>query len=110
MALTWFDAKKSKEFGTALAVFFIEKVPANNNQTVDEEYFARKTKKALAAMENQVVEFKKINRLNIYKRAQLGNTFKWTLKNAGYAPDYINELTMWLVKKEVINVAIIAAA
>lgn len=99
MALTWLDAKKSKEFGTALADFFIEKIPVENNQTVDEEYFARKTKKALIAMEAQVVEFKKTNKLNIYKRAQLGNTFKWALKNAGYAPEYINELTMWLLKQ-----------
>jgi hypothetical protein len=99
MALAWFDAKQSKEFGTALANFFIEKIPVENNQNVDEEYFARKTKKTLAAMEAQVVEFKKNNKLNVYKRAQLGNTFKWTLKNAGYAEDYINELTMWLVKQ-----------
>jgi hypothetical protein len=99
MALAWFDAKQSKEFGTALANFFIEKIPVENNQNVDEEYFARKTKKTLAAIEAQVVEFKKNNKLNVYKRAQLGNTFKWTLKNAGYAEDYINELTMWLVKQ-----------
>jgi hypothetical protein len=99
MALNWFDATKVKEFGTALAVFFIEKVPTDNSQKVDDDYFARKTKKTLTAMSIQVEEYKKNNNLNIYKRAQLSNAFKWKLKEAGYASEYINELTMWLVKQ-----------
>jgi hypothetical protein len=50
-------------------------------------------------MSIQIEEFKKNNNLNIYKRAQLSNAFKWKLKEAGYASEYINELTMWLVKQ-----------
>jgi hypothetical protein len=99
MALAWFDATASKEFGTTLAEFFIERVPIDRDQDVDEEYFARKTKKTLAAMEAKVSEFRKQNKLNVYKRMQLGNTFKSTLTQAGYAQEYVNELTLWLVKQ-----------
>jgi hypothetical protein len=99
MGLNWFNAVKAKEFGTSLAVFFIEKLPVDSSQKIDDDHFARKTKKVLAAIETQVEEFKKDNTLNIYKRAQLGNAFKWKLKEAGYAPEYINELTLWLVKQ-----------
>jgi len=98
MALTWFDAEAAKTFGTSLAVLFIEKIPADE-RGVDDKLFARKTKKTMAAMTVQITEFKKSNSLNFYKRAQLGNAFKWKLKEAGYSPEYINELTLWLVKQ-----------
>lgn len=98
MGLNWFDAENAKAFGTSLAVFFIEKIPADS-QAVDDKLFARKTKKVLAAMTTQVTEFRKNNSLNIYKRAQLGNAFKWKLREAGYSSEYINELTLWLVKQ-----------
>jgi len=99
MGLNWFDAVKAKEFGTSLGVFFIEKVPVDSSQKIDDDRFARRTKKVLTTMVTQVEEFKKNNSLNIYKRAQLSNAFKWKLKEAGYASEYVNELTMWLVRQ-----------
>ena len=35
MGLNWFDAAKAKEFGTALGVIFIEKVPVDSSQKID---------------------------------------------------------------------------
>jgi hypothetical protein len=99
MGLNWFDAAKVKEFGTSLAAFFIEKLPVDSSQKIDDDHFARKSKKVLTSMATQVEAFKKDNSLNIYKRAQLSNSFKWKLKEAGYASEYINELTMWLVRQ-----------
>jgi hypothetical protein len=96
MILEWFDAKKAKEMGESLALYFIKNIPLT--ERVDEKEFMRKTKKILEALAIQVSEFKKTTKLNMYKRAQLGNTFKWTLKNAGFSDAYINELTIWLVK------------
>lgn len=96
MALDWFDAEKAKKMGESLALYFIKNVPLT--ESVDEKKFMRKTKKILEALARQVSEFKKTNKLNIYKRAQLSNAFKWTLKNAGFSDAYINELTIWLVK------------
>lgn len=99
MGLNWFDAAKAKEFGTALGVIFIEKVPVDSSQKIDDERFARRTKKVLTTIQVKIEEFKKDNSLNIYKRAQLSNAFKWTLKEAGYASNYVDELTMWLVRQ-----------
>ncbi len=99
MGLNWFDAAKAKEFGNSLGVFFIQKIPFNDSQTMDDKLFARKTKKVLTSMSTQVMEFRRSNSLNIYKRAQLSNAFKWTLKEAGYSTKYVNELTMWLVRQ-----------
>jgi hypothetical protein len=35
--------------------------------------------------------------LNLYKKAHLGNRFKWTLKEAGYPEEFIDALTYELV-------------
>lgn len=95
MIFNWFDARQAKKFGAALALFFIEKTPANRQ--IGEKKFTEKTQKILKQMAEQVACFKSGNRLNTYKKAQLGNAFKWALKDAGFAPDYIDQLTKWLM-------------
>lgn len=98
MGLAWFDAKAAKEFGASLANYFAEKMPVSE-KNVDDKQFERKSKRTLTAISTQVVEFKKNNSLNVYKRAQLSNTFKWALIEKGYDDKYVNELTMWLVRQ-----------
>lgn len=98
MGLAWFDAKAAKEFGESLANYFAEKIPVSEKDLNDKQ-FERKSKRTLTAISTQIVEFKKTNSLNLYKRAQLSNKFKWTLIDKGYDEKYINELTMWLVRQ-----------
>ena len=50
-------------------------------------------------MAEQVSEFKLEHKLNFYKKAQLGNAFKWTLKEAGYTDEEINQLTGVLMRQ-----------
>ena len=95
MYFNWFDTKKSQEFGTELAKEFIEKVPLSEH--TDEKSFSLKAEKALAKMTIKVAAFKQENSLNIYKKAQLGNAFKWSLKDAGVNSVYIDKLTQWLM-------------
>jgi hypothetical protein len=47
----------------------------------------------------QIVEFKQRHKLNTYKKAQLANEFKWTLLDAGMAPDYADDITKWVTQK-----------
>ena len=99
MLLSWFDATASKEFGTALAKFYIERIPVTTNPNENDKKFASKTKSTLDKMSQRVGEFKASNRLNTYKKAQLGNAFKWSLREAGYDKAYIDRLTQWLVTR-----------
>ena len=41
--------------------------------------------------------FKREHKLNIYKEAQLGNAFKWSLTDAGYDSKYADQLTKELM-------------
>lgn len=91
----WFDASNAKAFGHELAVFFVERMPSDSK--IGEKAFAQKADKLLAKMSAQVLRFCRENKLNPYKKAQLGNTFKWTLREAGLSVDYADKLTDWLM-------------
>ena len=77
MLFDWFNATAAKEFGAALAQFYIERIPLDS--AVNEKKFASKTKGVLDKMTGRVTQFKAANRLNTYKKAQLGNAFKCIL-------------------------------
>jgi hypothetical protein len=95
--LGWFDAREAKAFGTALANEFIRQVePARN---LPQSKFAKKADAALAKIARDAAEFGKTHPLNVYKRAQLTNQFKWAMKDAGYDNAYVDKLTDWLVLK-----------
>jgi len=93
--LSWLDAGEAQKFGTALALFFMEKMPLEANQ--NEGKFKAKAQQVLVKMAQQAETFRRTNKLNAYKKAKLGNAFKWQLKDAGYDPVYVDELTEWLV-------------
>ena len=94
--LNWFDASEAKSFGEALARFFLETVPPASR--IGDKAFAEKVNKNLKIMETRVAAFKQQHKLNTYKKAQLGNAFKWTLLDAGVEANYGDELTKWLVR------------
>jgi len=95
MIVSWFDASEAKEFGKSLAQFFLERIPPISQ--AGEKAFALKADKVLFKMDGQIARFKQTNKLNVYKKAQLGNAFKWTLRDAGVSADYANKLTSWLL-------------
>jgi hypothetical protein len=91
----WFDASEEKKFGELLARFFLEKMAPLSS--FGEKAFAQKADKILHQMAGQVLQFKRSHKLNMYKKAQLGNVFKWTLRDAKLDPEYIDKLTKWIV-------------
>jgi hypothetical protein len=97
MLPSWLDASSSIKFGESLAQFFLEKSPRDSK--VSEKKFASKTSATLQKMDQQIEIFKSEHKLNIYKKAKLGNSFKWTLKDSGYDQEYIDKLTDWLMTR-----------
>lgn len=94
--LSWFDASEAKKFGESLARFFLETVPPASR--IGDKAFAEKVNKNLKIMAERVAVFKQQHKLNTYKKAQLGNAFKWTLIDASVEEAYSDELTKWLVR------------
>lgn len=97
MILSWFDAAESKKFGATLARFFLERIPKAADKS--DKDFAKKVDAVLGKMVSQIAEFKQRHKLNTYKKAQLATEFKWTLLDAGMAPDYADDITKWVTQK-----------
>jgi hypothetical protein len=95
MALNWFNAKEEKAFGESLAKYFMERTPTGTDKSG--KFVAKKQEELLNKMTQQLAQFKAQRKLNIYKRAQLGNSFKWTLRDAGFDTGYVDQLTSWLM-------------
>ena len=97
MLFSWFDAREAKAFGTRLAEMLIERTP--DEGAVGKGRLTKKHEAMLHQLEQQVVRFRTDHKLNAYKTAQLGNTFKWTLRDRGYDAAYIDQVTNWLLLK-----------
>ena len=97
MIFSWFDAREAKQFGASLAAFYVAQVPLDRK--LSDKKFSAKTQAALRNMAGKLGAFTAAHRLNGYKKAQLGNAFKWQLRDAGYDAVYVDELTDWLVTR-----------
>ncbi len=97
MLFAWFDGKAANEFGTELGQFFIQRMPVDTQKS--EKKFATRTSELLNKLTLRLNQFKSTNKLNFYTKAKLANSFKWTLKDAGYESKYVDDLTEWLVKQ-----------
>ena len=79
-----------------MARLYIDCIPSKSTE-LNEKQFSHKSIHILKKIGNEVALFTQQNKLNTYKIAQMGNAFKWELKDAGYEVDYINKLTQWFI-------------
>jgi hypothetical protein len=98
MLFNWFDAREAEEFGLSLALFFAERVSVDACGN-DKKNLVKKRQDVLGKLFAQAERYKCEHKLNVYKKAKLGNTFKWKLKDMGYDAGYVNELTKELIVK-----------
>lgn len=92
---SFLDAGPAKKFGAEMAQFYMERMPLNT--ALKDKQFAVKSLKIIEKMDSLIQEYKSHNHLNVYKAAQMGNAFKWALKDAGYDDGYVDKLTQWFV-------------
>jgi hypothetical protein len=88
MRISWFDAREAQAFGANLAETFSAKCPVIENKKD-----LTKRAKLLRQMVLDAKQFGQTHKLNIYKKAKLGNAFKWILLEKGYDAQFTDELT-----------------
>lgn len=96
MIFNWFDAHEAEKSGQSLALFFAERVTVEVGKG-GKKSLPKKQMEAVSKMFAQAERFSREHKLNIYKKAKLGNTFKWKLKELGYNNNLIDELTKELL-------------
>jgi tetratricopeptide (TPR) repeat protein len=90
------STKKSARFGIDLATALIDHVPLRI-ATEDTSKASSKSNYAKEKLQKRIRQFKQEEVLNFFKTARLLNSFKWTLKDAGYADDFIEKFASWLL-------------
>ena len=94
--LNWFNTREVDEFAKTIAADLIKRVPATAVDPSD-----TKVQKKLLSTQNWIFDrlerFAQGRSLNLYQKASFGNTLKWALKDAAFAPEVVDAWTQELV-------------
>ncbi len=92
----WFDTREIDELAKEVAAELIKRVPpaSLDSHTKKSADRLRNTHDAIFA---RAGKFARTHKLNIYKKARLGNQFRWALKEAGYPAEFVESWTHELV-------------
>lgn len=91
----WFDAREAMDFGQAMADHLADRLP--KAEAKPGKKAEKKRAEVAAGMLAQVDRFARSTRLNTYKKAKLGNAFKWRLLDLGYEDRFVDEMTKELL-------------
>ncbi|MEO8157893.1 MAG: hypothetical protein ABI648_08860 [Betaproteobacteria bacterium] len=106
----WFDSREVDKFADWLAAEIIERYPPQGLDT-DSKKAAQRLQKVHSSLFLRIEAFAKENKLNVYKRARLGNRIKWAMRDAGYPLPFSEAFTHEVVTViTVVNARTAAAA
>ncbi|MBI1398119.1 MAG: hypothetical protein GC151_19270 [Betaproteobacteria bacterium] len=91
-----FDTRKVDDFAKSLAQDFARRFPPANEGRTDKGVTSQYSVVS-EAIYGRAIRFHQENRLGLYRKAKLGNTFRWQLKEIGYTDGFIEKLTRGMV-------------
>lgn len=95
MILRWFDARDAKRYGQMLAEMVVNGLSISDRTKANKALIRRA--KNLDKIFAQAIIYKSEAKLNMYKRAKLGNAFRWQLLEHGFELEFVEELTHQLL-------------
>ena len=91
----WFNTKEVDAVADEIVADLAQRLPPmpgpHTRKTAD------RLRKAHDVIFARLDQFARSRRLNIYKKARLGNRVRWALREAGYAPEFTDALSYELV-------------
>ena len=94
--LGWFNCKEVDAFADGVVADLVKRVPPAAVE-VPAKKAAQRLKTTNDMIFKRAETFARSQRLNLYKKAHLGNRVKWALKEAGYPQEFVDALTYELV-------------
>ena len=85
--LKFLDTKEIADFATLLAEDLARRFPPTSEARTDPGA-KHQLKVILEGLGARAVRFHKEHKLGIYKKAKLGNVFKWKLKEVGFSEEF----------------------
>lgn len=93
-----FDTKELEEFASGLAADLGRRFPPASEKRTDTGA-QQQIKVILEGLSARAVRFHEEHKLGIYKKAKLGNVFKWKLKELGYSEQFAERATKEIVTR-----------
>jgi hypothetical protein len=97
-----FDTKDIEEFATLLATDLGRRFPPTSEARTDAGA-KNQLKVILEGLGARAVRFHREHKLGVYRKAKLGNTFKWKLRELGYSVEFAENATKEIVTRLAVN-------
>ncbi len=94
--LRWFDTSEVDALAAAITADLVRRVPPSRLDARDRDA-ALTLRKAQEAVFARAAKFARTHKLNLFKKARLGNQFRWALREAGYPAEFVEAWTLELV-------------
>jgi hypothetical protein len=100
--LQLFNTAEVEEFGIVLATDLGRRFPPESEARTDP---GAKTqlKVILDGLGARAVRYQKEHKLGVFRKAKLGNAFKWKLRDLGYSADFCEHATKEIVTRLAVN-------
>lgn len=92
----WFNCSEVDAFVDSIVAELVKRFPPEGVELPAKKATER-LRRTHDAIFRRVTAFASTARLNLYKKAHLGNRCKWALKEAGYPDEFVDTLTHELV-------------
>ena len=96
--LGMFNTRELEEFATSLANDLGRRFPPSSEARTDPGA-KHQIKVILEGLGARAVRYQMEHNLGVYKKAKLGNVFKWKLRELGYSPDFAERATKEIITR-----------
>jgi hypothetical protein len=97
-----FKTREIEEFATVLATDLGRRFPPASEARTDPGV-KYQLKVILEGLGARAVRYQTEHKLNIYRKAKLGNVFKWKLKELGYSDAFAEQATKEIITRLAVN-------
>lgn len=90
MLPSWLDGRPATDLGRQIANDIRNLVPLEEGAKVQKNP-AKRLKKLVQIVESTTVQSAR-HRFNFYQKAKFANALRWSLRDSGYTPDFIDQV------------------
>jgi hypothetical protein len=88
----WFDTREADTFAMAIAEDLMGRISINVDDS-GKKATPERVSNAHQAIVSRASAFARVHKLNWYKKAHLGNIFRWALLEKGYDKEFVDTWT-----------------
>ena len=92
-----FSSKDVDQFAKSLALEISKRYPPSLDQAKEKKISQNRITRVLEDTFNKATAFKAEKHLGVYRKARLGNTFRWELTDLGYSKSFVEMATEGLI-------------